>query len=270
MFSLLRVPVVHGYLPEPDSRAAEILRKCPGVTNEDVQSGDGLPGLTEEEFGVLREYMRKDAHDGRWAPPLCTPAGLRSVAAALGRGGVGALYGCGHFAPVFSWPVAEPGLPIPRTYLLNYELVQEEGTPREDRVGWVLLDFGERGALLRNFCDEDFAQVDAAGAGANQQRQRSALAALLKLMGSLVPKDAGAANPGQGSAPPPPAPPSRTPTPMSETPEGGGTPVAVGPAAAPPLPSPPTAAATAARADGEAPPHEGGGVGAGAGGKGAA
>ena len=109
MFALLRVPVLHGLLPEPGSRVAQVLEKCPGVTNEDVQAAEGLVGLSGEEFGELQGYMRQHSAGLHWQPPLYTPAGLHGLAAALGPGGVGVLYGNAHFTPIYCWPEAEDG-----------------------------------------------------------------------------------------------------------------------------------------------------------------
>jgi hypothetical protein len=195
MFALFRVPLLHGFLPAPGP-IRELLAKCPGVTNDDLETPgvEALPGLAAGEFQALLGYTR--AHQGgafgAWNPPLCTPAGLQALAAALGPGGVGGLYGQGHFSTVFCHPTRTEagGLDVfrlsacaagaarperraarrPRAFFYpprgtrpshaDYEVELPAGTPRAARVGWFRFSAEAGGRVEQQACDEEFEQHD--------------------------------------------------------------------------------------------------------------
>jgi hypothetical protein len=120
LFAYVRVPLLHGWLPPPDSREAAILARMPGLTNEAVDTPDANPpeGLSAAEWEALARYVL--------APPpkdvyAVTPAGVAAIAEALEPGEFGVLYGGDHYSTVFKFPRPRPSDGAHSLYRLVYE-----------------------------------------------------------------------------------------------------------------------------------------------------
>ena len=161
MFELLRVPVLHGWLPDPTSAEAVLLSRAPSLTNElvSVIGAAPPPGFSAEEFAVLQDY----ASDARRPSGVygCTPAGLRGLAAAIQPGEVAVLFGGGHFSTVFRYPHPHPGRRdgYHALYRLAYEQPVCDQTLGGKRVSWGRLEVGEDGVPIETFCDKDFGKL---------------------------------------------------------------------------------------------------------------
>ena len=160
MGALFRVPVLQGWLPEPGSAAGEALKLCPAATNEDLDALDagGLPNIPSLSPGQRAALKAHAATPG--GPYGCTPAGLRAVAAALGPGGIGVLYGPGHFSTVFCWPEPHPQSGLHDVFLLNYENLHMLGWGALwSRLGLTEAPGGGSAApVALSFCRGDFQQ----------------------------------------------------------------------------------------------------------------
>lgn len=124
LFEVLRVPVLHGQLPEEHAPVLGVLRLVPGL-NFDVArvlcTQDEAPaGMDAEGFKTLRAYVEG------WGAGVghcgITRRGLTEVTRALAPGEVGVLFGGQHFSTVFRYPRPTPR--GRRSYL--YRLVSEE------------------------------------------------------------------------------------------------------------------------------------------------
>ena len=178
LFELLRVPVLHAWLPPPGSGVAAVLRKAPGLCREDVQQlmcaamdkgADGGAslraglqplGLTVAEFDVL------NAHVAAGEPPhaFSTPEGLDAVSRVLAPGEFAALYGSGHFSTIFRYPRPHPQQ---KTHSL-YRLASEHQLV-EAGAAWGRLIVAKDGATEEVFCDADFRPLVVQGG--DQQRR---------------------------------------------------------------------------------------------------
>ena len=171
LFELLRLPVLHGGLPEAGSPLLGVLGRCPGVTADvarllctiDPRAPPAWAGgLPPGDLDALVAHAM--AHDDGNSETVSvghyhiSRRGLTELTRALAPGELGVLMGGNHFSTVFRFPKPTPA--GKRSYL--YRLVHEQDQP--SGVAWerLVVRVASPGAAPKVgalYCDQAFEEV---------------------------------------------------------------------------------------------------------------